>query len=69
MISEEKESRLRLLAERAGDLMMEAYLGGIRDRAVFFNEKRKRILWPIWSKAQEVRNAKNKHSDGSSGSR
>lgn len=64
MISAEKENRLRLLAKRAGDLMIQAYRGGNREKAIYFNNKRKRILWPIWSKAQEVRNAKNKHSDG-----
>ena len=43
-----KEKRLRLLAKRAGDLSMSAYLGGNRDKAIWFNEKRKRILWLIY---------------------
>lgn len=47
--SSTKEKRLRSLARRAGDLSVSAYLGGNRDRAVFFNEKRKRILWSIWT--------------------
>jgi hypothetical protein len=48
-----KEKRLRSLARRAGDLSVSAYLGGNRDRAIFFNEKRKRILWAIWTSAQQ----------------
>lgn len=48
----QKEKRLRSLARRAGALFVSAYLGGNRDRAVFFNEKRKRILWLIWAGAQ-----------------
>lgn len=48
----EKEKRLRSLARRAGDLSVAAYLGGNRERAIFFNEKRKRILWLIWADAQ-----------------
>lgn len=48
-MSAQKENRLRSLARRAGDLSVSAYLGGNRDRAIFFNEKRKRILWSIWA--------------------
>lgn len=51
-VLDHKEKRLRLLAKRAGDLSVSAYLGGNRDRAIFFNEKRKRILWPLWAEAQ-----------------
>lgn len=47
-MSEKKETRLRLLAVKAGGLSVAAYLEGNRARAVYFNEKRKRILWPIW---------------------
>ena len=39
-----KENRLRLLAKRAGDLSMAAYLGGNRDEAIRLNERMKRIL-------------------------
>ena len=49
-----KEKRLQALAKRAGDLMVEAYLGGNRERAVFFNKRMKRILWLIYADAQEV---------------
>lgn len=48
MSADTKEKRLRLLAKRAGDLSIAAYLGGNRDRAIRFNEKRKRILWLIY---------------------
>lgn len=51
-MTDEKEKRLRSLARRAGDLSVAAYLGGNRERAIFFNEKRKRILWLIWADAQ-----------------
>jgi len=54
MTRDTKEKRLRLLAKRAGDLSVAAYHGGNRDKAIYFNEKRKRILWLIWSSAQEV---------------
>ncbi|WP_460481205.1 hypothetical protein [Comamonas humi] len=39
-----KEKRLRLLAKRAGDLFMSAYLGGNRERAYFFLRKMNAIL-------------------------
>lgn len=48
-----KKNRLRALGKHAGDLMVKAYFDGNRARAVFFNEKRKRILKPIWNDAQE----------------
>lgn len=48
-----KEKRLQALAKRAGDLMVEAYLGGNRERAVFFNKRMKCILWLIYADAQE----------------
>lgn len=48
MNDDTKEKRLRLLAKRAGDLSVAAYLGGNRDKAIRFNEKRKRILWLIY---------------------
>ena len=51
--NDQKTNRLQALAKRAGDLMVEAYLGGNRDRAVFFNKKMKRILWLIYADAQE----------------
>lgn len=51
-MTSEKEKRLRSLARRAGDLSVAAYLGGNRERAIFFNEKRKRILWLVWAGAQ-----------------
>ena len=51
--NDQKTNRLQALAKRAGDLMVEAYLGGNRDRAVFFNNKMKRILWLIYADAQE----------------
>lgn len=43
-----KEKRLRLLAKRAGDLSVEAYLGGNRERAKHFLKKMKCILWLVW---------------------
>ena len=52
--NDQKTNRLQALAKRAGDLMVEAYLGGNRERAVFFNKKMKRILWLIYADAQEV---------------
>lgn len=39
-----KQKRLQSLARRAGDLCVSAYLGGNRDRAVFFLNKMNRIL-------------------------
>ncbi len=51
--NDQKTNRLQALAKRAGDLMVEAYLGGNRDRAVFFNKRMKRILWLIYANAQE----------------
>lgn len=51
--NDQKTNRLQALAKRAGDLMVEAYLGGNRERAVFFNNKMKRILWLIYADAQE----------------
>lgn len=39
-----KEKRLRLLAKRAGDLSVAAYLGGNRDKSIYFNKVMKRIL-------------------------
>lgn len=51
--NDQKTNRLQALAKRAGDLMVEAYLGGNRDRAVFFNKRMKRILWLIYADAQE----------------
>lgn len=59
MTSYAKEKRLQALAKRAGDLMVKAYLGGNRERAVFFNEKRKRILKPLWGGAQEAKHGTN----------
>lgn len=53
MSADKKTNRLQALAKRAGDLMVEAYLGGNRERAVFFNNKMKRILWLIYADAQE----------------
>ena len=53
MSADQKTNRLQALAKRAGDLMVEAYLGGNRERAVFFNKKMKRILWLIYADAQE----------------
>lgn len=50
--NDQKTNRLQALAKRAGDLMVEAYLGGNR-RAVFFNKRMKRILWLIYADAQE----------------
>lgn len=44
MSADQKTNRLQALAKRAGDLMVEAYLGGNRERAVFFNKRMKRIL-------------------------
>jgi hypothetical protein len=52
--NDQKTNRLQALAKRAGDLMVEAYLGGNRERAVFFNKRMKRILWLIYADAQEV---------------
>ena len=52
--NDQKTNRLQALAKRAGDLMVEAYLGGNRERAVFFNKKMKRILWLIYADAQEA---------------
>lgn len=52
MSKRSKKERLQQLALRAGDLSVAAYLDGNRDRAIWFNEKRKRILWPIWTGAQ-----------------
>lgn len=49
-----KENRLRALAKRAGDLCVQAYLSGNRARAIHFENKRKRILLPVWAGAQEV---------------
>ena len=54
MSTDQKTNRLQALAKRAGDLMVEAYLGGNRDRAVFFNKRMKRILWLIYADAQEA---------------
>ena len=51
--NDQKTNRLQALAKRAGDLMVEAYLGGNRERAIFFNKKMKRILWLIYADAQE----------------
>lgn len=51
--NDQKTNRLQALAKRAGDLMVEAYLGGNRERAVFFNNRMKRILWLIYADAQE----------------
>ena len=51
--NDQKTNRLQALAKRAGDLMVGAYLGGNRDRAVFFNKRMKRILWLIYADAQE----------------
>lgn len=51
--NDQKTNRLQALAKRAGDLMVEAYLGGNRERAVFFNKRMKRILWLIYANAQE----------------
>ena len=53
MSTDQKTNRLQALAKRAGDLMVEAYLGGNRERAIFFNKKMKRILWLIYADAQE----------------
>jgi hypothetical protein len=53
MSADQKTNRLQALAKRAGDLMVEAYLGGNRERAVFFNKRMKRILWLIYADAQE----------------
>ena len=39
-----KEKRLRLLAKRAGDLSVAAYLGGNRDKAYVFLRKMNAIL-------------------------
>ena len=50
--NDQKTNRLQALAKRAGDLMVEAYLGGNRERAIFFNKKMKRILWLIYADAQ-----------------
>ena len=44
MSADTKEKRLRLFAKRAGDLSMAAYLGGNRDKAIYLNNKMKRIL-------------------------
>lgn len=44
MSADTKEKRLRLLAKRAGDLSVAAYLGGNRDRAYFFLRKMNAIL-------------------------
>lgn len=52
--NDQKTNRLQALAKRAGDLMVEAYLGGNRERAIFFNKRMKRILWLIYADAQEV---------------
>ena len=38
MSADQKTNRLQALAKRAGDLMVEAYLGGNRERAVFFQQ-------------------------------
>ena len=54
MTETSKVDRLRILANRAGDLFMSAYRSGKRERAIHFNEKRKRILWSIWSSGKEV---------------
>ena len=51
--NDQKTNRLQALAKRAGDLMVEAYLGGNLERAVFFNKRMKRILWLIYADAQE----------------
>ena len=51
--NDQKTNRLQALAKRAGDLMVEAYPGGNRERAVFFNKRMKRILWLIYADAQE----------------
>ena len=51
--NDQKTNRLQALAKRAGDLMVEAYLGSNRERAVFFNKRMKRILWLIYADAQE----------------
>ena len=48
-----KEKRLRLLAKRAGDLFMAAYLGGNRDRAYFFLRKMNAILKLVLAELQE----------------
>ncbi|WP_157667587.1 hypothetical protein [Comamonas serinivorans] len=40
----DKEKRLRSLARRAGDLMVQAYCGGNRTRAYFFLRKMNAIL-------------------------
>ena len=53
MSADQKTNRLQALAKRAGDLRVEAYLGGNRERAIFFNKKMKRILWLIYADAQE----------------
>ena len=52
--NDQKTNRLQALAKRAGDMMGEAYLGGNRERAIFFNKKMKRILWLIYADAQEA---------------
>ena len=44
MTADTKEKRLRLLAKRAGDLSVAAYLGGNRDKAIYLNKVMKRIL-------------------------
>ncbi|UBB18343.1 hypothetical protein [Comamonas odontotermitis] len=44
MNDDTKEKRLRLLAKRAGDLSVAAYLGGNRDKAIYLNKVMKRIL-------------------------
>lgn len=47
-MSEAKENRLRRLARIAGGHFLNAYLSGHQERAIHFNEKRKRILRLIW---------------------
>ena len=44
MSADTKEKRLRLLAKRAGDLSVAAYLGGNRDKAYVFLRKMNAIL-------------------------
>ena len=48
-----KEKRLRLLAKRAGDLSVKAYLGGNRERAYFFLRKMNAILRLVLAELQE----------------
>lgn len=58
MSADQKTNRLQALAKRAGDLMVEAYLGGNRERAVFFNKRMKRILWLIYADAHKAKKSR-----------